>query len=107
MLLVAADTAFRLGDWDAADAAALEGLQATGEVGQPAIAGWLLTIRVRILAAQGRHEEGRAAAQAGLRIAKPTGSAPGCDTSTPRWASSSSAWTGPARRSASSRRSSG
>jgi len=26
--------AFRLGDWDAADAAALEGLQATGEVGR-------------------------------------------------------------------------
>ena len=69
-LLVAADTAFRLGDWDAADAAALEGLQATGEVGQPAIAGWLLTIRVRILAAQGRHEEGRAVAQAALQIAE-------------------------------------
>jgi DNA-binding CsgD family transcriptional regulator len=69
-LLVAADAAFRLGDWDAADAAALEGLQATGEVGQPAIAGWLLTIRVRILAAQGRHQEGRAVAQAAFQLAE-------------------------------------
>jgi DNA-binding CsgD family transcriptional regulator len=69
-LLVAADAAFRLGDWDAADAAALEGLQATGEVGQPAIAGWLLTIRVRILAAQGRHEEARAVARAAFQLAE-------------------------------------
>jgi hypothetical protein len=68
--LVAADTAFRLGDWDAADTAALEAIRVAGEVGQPAIVGWVLTIRVRILAAQGRHEEARAAAQAGLRIAE-------------------------------------
>ena len=70
MLLVAADTAFRLGDWDAADTAALEAIRVAGEVGQPAIVGWVLTIRVRILAAQGRHEEARAVAQAGLRIAE-------------------------------------
>src|ERR1700730_367389 len=57
-LLVAADTAFRLGDWDAADTAALEAIRVAGEVGQPAIVGWVLTIRVRILAAQGRHAAG-------------------------------------------------
>ena len=70
MLLVAADTAFRLGDWDAADAAAVETVQVAGEVGQPAVVGWVLTIRARILAAQGRPADGRAAAQAALRIAE-------------------------------------
>jgi len=70
MLLVAADTAFRLGDWDAADAAAVEAVQVAGEVGQPAVVGWVLTIRARILAAQGRPADGRAAAQAALRIAE-------------------------------------
>ena len=70
MLLVAADTAFRLGDWDAADAAALEAIQVAGEVGQPAVVGWVLTTRVRILAAQGRPADGRAAAQAALQIAE-------------------------------------
>jgi DNA-binding CsgD family transcriptional regulator len=69
-LLVAADAAFRLGDWDAADAAALDGLHATGEVGQPAIAGSLLTIRLRILAAQGRHEEARAVAKTAFQLAE-------------------------------------
>jgi hypothetical protein len=59
MLHVAADTAFRLGDWDTADAAALEAIQVAGEVGQPAVVGWVLTIRARILAAQGRPDEGR------------------------------------------------
>jgi len=70
MLLVAADTAFRLGDWDAADAAAVETVQVAGEVGQPAVVGWVLTIRARILAAQGRPADGRAAAQGALRIAE-------------------------------------
>ncbi len=70
MLHVAADTAFRLGDWDTADAAALEAIQVAGEVGQPAVVGWVLTIRARILAARGRPADGRAAAQAALRIAE-------------------------------------
>jgi hypothetical protein len=51
LLMVAADTAFRLGDWDAADLAALEALQVAGDAGQPAIEGWVLTTRARILAA--------------------------------------------------------
>ena len=70
MLLVAADTAFRLGDWDAADTDAVEAIQVAGEVGQPAVAGWVLMTRTRILAARGRHQEGRAAAQAALQLAE-------------------------------------
>jgi DNA-binding CsgD family transcriptional regulator len=70
LLQVAADTAFRLGDWDAADAAALEAIGVAGDVGQPVVTGWALTIRTRILAARGRPEESRAAAQAALRIAE-------------------------------------
>src|SRR5439155_168158 len=72
LLLVAADTAFRLGDWDAADTAALEAIRVAGEVGQPAIVGWVLTIRVRILAAQGRHEEARAAAWSATTSSRPS-----------------------------------
>jgi DNA-binding CsgD family transcriptional regulator len=70
LLQVAADTAFRLGDWDAADAAALEAIGVAGDVAQPVVTGWALTIRTRILAARGRPEESRAAAQAALRIAE-------------------------------------
>jgi ATP/maltotriose-dependent transcriptional regulator MalT len=67
--LVVADAAFRLGDWEAADAAARQTLQLAGDVGQRHMAGWALTVRTRILAAQGRAEESRAAAQAALQIA--------------------------------------
>jgi DNA-binding CsgD family transcriptional regulator len=67
--LVFADAAFRLGDWEAADAAAEQTIQLAGDVGQRHMAGWALTIRTRILAAQGRAAESRAAAQAALQIA--------------------------------------
>jgi DNA-binding CsgD family transcriptional regulator len=70
LALVAADTAFRLGDWEVADAAALEAIQVAGEVAQPAVAGWALTIRARILAAQDHPEESRAAARMALEIAQ-------------------------------------
>jgi DNA-binding CsgD family transcriptional regulator len=70
LLQVAADTAFRLGDWDAADAAALEAIGVAGDAGQPVVRGWALTIRTRILAARGRPEESLATAQAALRIAE-------------------------------------
>ena len=70
LLMVAADTAFRLGDWDAADLAALEALQVAGDAGQPAIEGWVLTTRARILAARGRREACLAAAQAARRLAQ-------------------------------------
>jgi DNA-binding CsgD family transcriptional regulator len=72
VLQVAADTAYRLGDWDAADALALEAIQVAGDVGQPAVVGWSLTIRSRILAARDRPEESRATAQAALQMARST-----------------------------------
>ena len=65
--LLVADAAFRLGDWEAADAAALQTFQLAEEVGHRHMAGWALTIRTRILAAQGRSEESRAAAAHGAR----------------------------------------
>jgi DNA-binding CsgD family transcriptional regulator len=70
LLQVAADTAFRLGDWDAADAAAVEAIGVAGDAGQPVVTGWALTIRTRILAARGRREESLATAQAALAIAE-------------------------------------
>jgi len=71
--LLVADAAFRLGDWEAADAAALQTLQLAEEVGHRHMAGWALTIRTRILAAQGRSEESRAAAAQALAIAESDG----------------------------------
>ena len=68
--LLVADSAFRLGDWDAADAAALQTFQLAEDVGHRHMAGWALTIRTRILAAQGRCEESRAAAATALAIAE-------------------------------------
>jgi len=68
--LVVADAAFRLGDWAAADAAARQTLQLAGDVGQRHMAGWALTIRTRIIAAQGRPDEARAAAAEALAIAE-------------------------------------
>lgn len=70
LLMIAADTSFRLGDWDAADAAAVEAVAVAGDIGQPAIAGWVLTTRSRLLAARGRREEGLAAARAALGLAE-------------------------------------
>jgi tetratricopeptide (TPR) repeat protein len=68
--LIVADAAFRLGDWEAAGAAALQTFQLAEEVGHRHMAGWALTIRIRILAAQGRSEASRAAAAAALAIAE-------------------------------------
>jgi ATP/maltotriose-dependent transcriptional regulator MalT len=68
--LVVADAAFRLGDWEAADAAARQTLQLARDVGHRHMAGWALTVRTRILAAQGRPAESRDAAAAALAIAE-------------------------------------
>jgi DNA-binding CsgD family transcriptional regulator len=68
--LLVADAAFRLGDWEAADAAALQTFQLAEDVGHRHMAGWALTIRTRILAAQGRSQESRAAAATALAIAE-------------------------------------
>jgi len=70
LLMIAADTSFRLGDWDAADAAAVETLQVAGDIGQPAIAGWVLATRSRLLAARGQREQSLAAARDALRLAE-------------------------------------
>jgi ATP/maltotriose-dependent transcriptional regulator MalT len=68
--LIVADAAFRLGDWEAAETAARQTFQLAEEVGHRHMAGWALTIRLRILAAQGRCEESRAAAATALAIAE-------------------------------------
>ena len=72
-LQVAADTTFRLGDWDAADALALEAIQVAGDVGLPAVVGWALIIRARILAARDHPEESRAVAQKAVQLLKTEG----------------------------------
>jgi DNA-binding CsgD family transcriptional regulator len=59
-LIVAADTAFRLGDWAAADAASQEAIQVAGDARQPAFLGYALTIQARLSAAQGRESDSRA-----------------------------------------------
>src|SRR4029077_11337930 len=68
--LLVADAAFRLGDWEAADAAALQTFQLAEDVGHRHMAGWALTILTRLPAAQGRCEESRAAAATALAIAE-------------------------------------
>jgi hypothetical protein len=45
--LIAADCAFRLGEWDAADDLARESIRLAGETGQPLMAGFALSIRAR------------------------------------------------------------
>jgi hypothetical protein len=68
--LVAADVAFRLGDWDSADDMTLEAIRLGGETGQPLMQGYALSTRARLLAARGRDEESHAAALAALEIAE-------------------------------------
>jgi ATP/maltotriose-dependent transcriptional regulator MalT len=72
-LAVAADAAYRLGDWALADATSKEALQAAEEVGQRNWAGLALTIRARLAAAQGREQASRRAARGALRIAEAMG----------------------------------
>ena len=68
--LVTADAAFRLGDWEMADRAALQTVQLAGDAGQPVLAGYALTIRTRLLAARGDEAGSRAEATAALQIAE-------------------------------------
>jgi len=69
-LIVAAEVAFRAGDWEAADDATREAIQVAGDTGQHAWHGYALTIRTRLAGARGRREEGLAAAHEALRIAE-------------------------------------
>src|SRR5262245_48638751 len=72
-VLIAADAAFRLGDWNAADDLTLEGIQLARETGQPLMAGYSLSTRARLTAARGKDEESRAAALAALVLAESLG----------------------------------
>ena len=68
--LIAADVAFRLGDWEAADDLTLEAIRLAGETGQPLMEGFSLSTRARLTAARGHDGESRAAALAALEIAE-------------------------------------
>jgi DNA-binding CsgD family transcriptional regulator len=68
--LVAADVAFRLGEWDAADDLTLEAIRLATETGQPLMEGYALSTRARLAAARGHDEESRACALAALEIAE-------------------------------------
>jgi DNA-binding CsgD family transcriptional regulator len=71
--LIAADVAFRLGDWDSADELTFETIRLAGETAQPLIEGWALITRARLTAARGHEEESRAAALTALEIAESMG----------------------------------
>ena len=72
-LIVAADAAYRLGDWARAEAASAEGLQVAEETGQQNWWAHGLVIRARLAAAQGREADSRWAAQNALDLARSYG----------------------------------
>ena len=72
-LLVAADVAVRLGDWDAAESTTLEAVRVAGDAGQPAWRGFALSIRARLDAARGREAESRQAIGVAREIAEREG----------------------------------
>jgi DNA-binding CsgD family transcriptional regulator len=69
-LIVAAEVAYRLGDWPAADERAREAIRIAGDTGQHAWHGYALTLCARLAGACGRTAEGREAARAALAIAE-------------------------------------
>src|SRR5262249_28072686 len=70
---VAADVAFRLGDWDAADALTSEAIRLAVDARQPPFEGLARWTRARLTAARGLDEESRAAALSALKIAQSGG----------------------------------
>jgi DNA-binding CsgD family transcriptional regulator len=76
-LLVAADVALRLGDWEAADELTLEAVRLAGDTGQLAFRGFALTTRARLTAARGQEAESREAMGTALGIARSAGIAAG------------------------------
>jgi len=72
-LIVAADVAFRLGDWDAADDATRDAIRVAAETGQHAWHGFALSIRTRLAGARGLEAQGRSAAENALAIAESEG----------------------------------
>jgi ATP/maltotriose-dependent transcriptional regulator MalT len=72
-LLVAADVAFRLGQWDLADEQMREATRVTAETGHPSLRGLTLTTHSRLLAARGAEDEARSAALTALGLAEADG----------------------------------
>ncbi|MET0751414.1 MAG: AAA family ATPase [Solirubrobacterales bacterium] len=71
--LQAADAAYRLGEWDAAERDAddsVENAEVSGQIGPLTVA---LQIRARLHAARGREQPARADAQRGVELAEPVG----------------------------------
>jgi DNA-binding CsgD family transcriptional regulator len=68
-LVVAADAAFRLGDWAAADAATSEAIQVAGETAQRSWHGYALTTRARLAGARGDADAARACAASAREVA--------------------------------------
>lgn len=68
-LVVAADSALRLGKWDEADAACAEAIHVSQDAAQQVWCGFALTIRARILAVRGDEAGARALLWAAGRIA--------------------------------------
>jgi DNA-binding CsgD family transcriptional regulator len=66
---VAADAAFRLGDWESADEAVHEAIRVCADTRQPALEGLAWITWARLAAARGRFAEGYAAAQSARDLA--------------------------------------
>jgi DNA-binding CsgD family transcriptional regulator len=69
-LVVAADAAFRLGQWETTDAATIEAIRVSEDTGQSIWHGYALTIRARLTAARGLEDEARRAALAAIALAE-------------------------------------
>jgi DNA-binding CsgD family transcriptional regulator len=69
-LVVAADAAFRLGDWETTEAATREAIRVSEEAGQSIWHGYALSIRARLTAACGLEDEARRTALAAVALAK-------------------------------------
>ncbi len=82
-LLVAADSAFRLGDWRAADTGTLQAVEVGREAGQPALRGYALATRARLLAPRARRRRAATRHWWRSRSRTRTGSVAACGSFTP------------------------
>jgi DNA-binding CsgD family transcriptional regulator len=71
--LLAADVAYRLGDWDAADRHSDEAVTVAEDSGQGGPLSIALVVRARLRAALGAADEARADAERGIELAEPPG----------------------------------
>ena len=72
-LLVAADAALRLGEWDAARIDFDEAVEIADATGQPGVKAHALSMRARLDGAAGRESRARAAVDEALAVAAPSG----------------------------------